>query len=293
MPPSVSILVTVYNRAAFVGETVKSILQSSYQDFEVILVDDASSDDSWEVIQLLAEADTRISAHRNESNLGDYPNRGKAISLSKGEFIKFVDADDMIYPHGLEVMVRALEANQEAALALSHSAIEDDSPYPILLDPKEAYRKHFLGQGCLNCGPSGAIFRREAFNEIGGFRDWGVLNDSDLWLRFASQWPVVLLPPALVWWRRHDGQEFAKGWATGAYLEKGFELQIETLAAPDCPLSKEERRLAISRVQQHHARRLIALATKGRKPGAAIRLLRKSGLNVSEILRGFRPYDQG
>ena len=288
--PAVSVLVTVYNREKLVPETVKSILDSSYEDFEIILVDDASSDHSWDVIRQLAESDDRISAHRNETNLGDYGNRAKAISLSKTDLIKFVDADDLIYPHSLELMVRAMAEAPDAALALSQSSAELDRPYPFALSPLEAYQRQFLGCGCLNCGPSGAIFRREAFEQVGGFRDWGVLNDTDLWLRLAAKWPVVLLPPALVWWRRHEGQEFERGQASGEYLAKGFALSREALSSPDCPLNEEDCRVALKRSKQHHARRILALATKGRSPGDALRLGRMSRLTFTEWFAGIRPY---
>ena len=285
-----SLLVTVYNREHLVVETVTSIRDSSFTDFELLLVDDTSPDRSWEVIQSLAKTDPRISVFRNETNLGDYPNRRRAIELSSGNLIKFLDADDLIYPHGLGVMVDAMNRFPDAALALSHSVIDETQPYPILLSPEEAYRKHFLEGGCLSCGPSGAIFRRDSYEEVGGFRDWGVLNDIDLWLRLAAKWPVVLLPPALVWWRRHEGQEFEKGQASGEYLSKGFALVREALNSPDCPLNDGDRNRALDRAKQHHARRLIALATKGKRPKHAMKLARESGLSLPELLRGMRKY---
>ena len=288
--PSASILVTVFNRAQLVPETVKSILESQCQRFEGILLDDDSSDGSSSVLEKLAKSDSRLSAHRNETNLGDYPNRRRAIELSSGNLIKFLDADDLIYPHGLGVMVDAMDRFPDAALALSHSVIDETQPYPILLSPEEAYRKHFLEGGCLSCGPSGAIFRRDSYEEVGGFRDWGVLNDIDLWLRLAAKWPVVLLPPALVWWRRHEGQEFEKGQASGEYLSKGFALVREALNSPDCPLNDGDRNRALDRAKQHHARRLIALATKGKRPKHAMKLARESGLSLPELLRGMRKY---
>lgn len=149
---SVSVLVTVFNRAHLLRETIRSVLESRFCDFDVILVDDASSDDSWSVMNDLANEDPRLAIHRNQTNLGDYPNRRRAIELSSGELIKFLDADDLIYPHSLGLMVEAMERFPEAALALSHSAPELELPYPILLSPKEAYSRQFLGRGCLARG---------------------------------------------------------------------------------------------------------------------------------------------
>ena len=288
--PAVSILVTVYNREDFVAEALESILQSRFSDFEIVVVDDASSDASCSIVEQYVRADNRIRLFRNTINLGDYGNRSKAISLAKSDLVKFVDADDLIYPQSLEVMVDAMRRHPDSALGLSQSLGDPDRPYPFVLSPREAYHEQCLGSGCLNCGPSGAIFRRSAYDESGGFRNWGVLSDTDLWLRMAAKWPVVLLPPALVWWRRHEGQEFERGRASGEYLEQGFRLAREALSSPECPLSEEERNRALDRAKQHHARRILALATRGGKPKEAMRLARDSGLSIPEFLRGFRPY---
>jgi hypothetical protein len=204
--------------------------------------------------------------------------------------VKFVDSDDLIYRHSLAIMVEAIEAQPDAALALSHSLPEDERPYPWKLSPVEAWRKQFLGRGCLSCGPSAAILRRDAFFEVGRFGNWGVLNDIDLWYRMAARWPVVLLPPGLVWWRRHEQQEFTKDNAAMTYLEQGFALTLATLSAQTCPLDERERQAALKRARQHHARRLISLGTRGRQPLQAWRLFQRSNIGLRDLLRGLRRY---
>lgn len=288
--PIVSVLVTVYNREAYLGACLESILASTWTDIEVVLVDDQSTDRSLEIAQDYAGRDSRVRVVQNEQNLGDYPNRMRAAGLSNGRYLKYVDSDDLIYPHSLAVMVEAMEAYPEAAVGLSHSLPEDDEPYPWCLTPAEAWRKHFLGRGCLSCGPTGAIIRRSAFEEVGGFRDWGVLNDIDLWYRLSARWPVVLLPPGLVWWRRHEGQEFTASDAGLVYLERGHALAEETLSDPNGPLSPAERQRALDRARQHHARRLWAMAIRGRAPLHAYSLLRSSGLRLSTLAAGLRGY---
>jgi len=287
----VSILVTVYNREAYLEATLRSVMASSFTAFEVIVVDDCSSDQSVEIARKVEREDSRLKVHVNERNLGDYRNRMKAASLAEGRYLKYVDSDDLIYPHSLGVMVAAMEANPAVSLALSHSVPEDEQPYPWVLSPQDAYRKQFLGRGCLSCGPSGAIIRRDAFEDIGGFRqEWKVLSDIDLWQRLAARWPVALLPPGLVWWRRHEGQEFSIGNASLVYLERGFELAMQTLHNPDCPLNDNDRQLAEERARHNYARRLISLGLKGWRFHDAWNLYRSSGLTLSELLRGFRKF---
>ena len=288
--PSVSVLVTVYNREAYLDACLDSILASTWQDFEVVVVDDGSGDGSVAIGERYAARNARVRFFRNDRNLGDYPNRMRAAELAKGRFLKYVDSDDLIYPHSLAIMVEAMSRFPEAALGLSYSLPEDETPYPLELKPAEAWRRQFLGRGCLGCGPSGTILRRDAFFEAGGFRDWGVLSDTDLWCRLTARWPVVLLPPGLVWWRRHEGQEFIKDNAAAVYLEKGFALALDALTSPACPLTESERRAALSRARQHHARRLLSLAFRGRQPALAWRLFLASGLGVGQLLQGFGRY---
>ncbi|MFC1694688.1 glycosyltransferase family 2 protein [Pseudomonadota bacterium] len=286
-----SILITVYNREKFLAQTLESLLKSCYKQMEIIIVDDFSKDRSHEIAQQFADRDPRIQTHRNKHNLGDYPNRMKAASLANGRFIKFVDSDDLIYPHSLELMVDSMDKNPDAALGLSHSMPEDESPYPWCLSPEETYKKHFLGRGCLSCGPSGAIIRRDAFESIGGFQtQWKVISDTDLWYRMAARWPTVLLPPALVWWRRHDEQEFIKEDAEATYLSFGYELAKKALNDPICPLPLAEREVALKRNRQHFSRRLLSFALKKRRLISATHIYRESDLKISDLMIGLRAY---
>ncbi|QDS88893.1 Putative glycosyltransferase EpsH [Rosistilla ulvae] len=285
--PVVSVLVTVYNREQYLQATLVSILQSSFSNFEVVVVDDGSTDGSLDIAQDVAQSDPRIRVESNPSNLGDYGNRMQAASLARGKYIKYVDSDDLIYPHGLQVMVDAMQRYPDAALALAHSMPEDISPYPWYLKSIEAYRKHFLGRGCMSCGPTGAIIRRDAFDAVGGFRkQWGVLSDSELWYRLAAEYPVVLLPPGLVWWRRHDAQEFTKDDASDVYMRRGYELDIAAVGC-NCPLSEAERNQAIDLKKKQYARRIISLALRKRRIRKAWRLYRDSDLSIADIVNAF------
>ena len=289
--PLVSVLVTAYNREAYLKDTLLSILQSTYEDFEVIVVDDNSSDNSLEIANQLAKQDSRIKAHSNKANLGDYPNRMKAASLAQGHYIKYVDSDDLIYPHSLAVMVDSMEMYPGAALGLSHSMPQYEAPYPWYHSPEETFRKHFRGRGCLSCGPSSAIIRRGPFESLGGFRPrWKVISDTDLWRRLASRWPTVLLPPALSWWRRHEGQEFTKANNDVVYLQRGFELSLKMLTNEECPLPANERAAALARSKQHFARRLLSMAFRNQQVRLALNLFRNSDLKISELVKGFKPY---
>ncbi|WP_315819845.1 glycosyltransferase family 2 protein [Paraflavitalea speifideaquila] len=98
--PLVSILMTSYNRQQYIGEAIKSVLESTYKNFELIVVDDCSKDKTVELAKHYEAHDARVKVYVNEQNLGDYPNRNKAASYASGKYLKYVDADDTLYPWG-------------------------------------------------------------------------------------------------------------------------------------------------------------------------------------------------
>lgn len=289
----VSVLVTVWNRAHILHETVESIRCSGFREFEIVLVDDCSTDGSWQVCSELAAGNSSIVAYRNNVNLGDYANRNRAASLARGKYLKYLDADDLIYPHSLQVMVDALEKFPDAALALSANVIDPDVPYPEKLDPPEFFRRHFLGRSPIGVGPSAAIIRRDCFEAVGGFSGRQFVGDTELWLRLAERWPVVLLPPALVWWRRHEGQQMSLEMKRPEVLNVRFQLNLD-VARQTVHLSELDRQAATQRLRRNHARLLLSFGLRQRRVIAATKLMRHSGLSLTDYigaLAGYAPMD--
>jgi glycosyltransferase involved in cell wall biosynthesis len=287
--PLVSILVTIYNRANILEATVESALLSSFNDFEIILVDDCSRDSSWDIAQKLASEHKNIRAFRNTTNLGDYGNRNKAASLARGKYIKYLDADDIIYRYSLAMMVEALEAAPNAALALSSNVIDPVKPYPFAIEPREFQLQHYLGKSPLGVGPSAAIIRKDHFDKVGGFSGKQFVGDSELWVKLANRWSIVLLPPALVWWRRHEGQQISFEQKSPEVLNTRFELELQSLSQADL-LTPEEKNTANRRLRQHYARKILSVAFTQKRPYLASKLFCDSSLNWTDLLKGFRKY---
>jgi len=179
----VSVLLTAYNREEYVAASIESVLAQNCGDFELIVTDDRSSDGTLSIAREYERKDPRVRVHANERNLGDYGNRNYAASLARGEFLKFHDSDDIMYPHCLEVMVRYLSATPSAAFALSAHRAWGGAPCPIISTPHLSYQREFLGFGMFNQGPANALFRTETFNRLGGFADLGPHSDLAFWLR--------------------------------------------------------------------------------------------------------------
>lgn len=114
--PLVSVVIPAYNAAPFLADAVRSILEQTYPHFEIIVIDDASTDDTWTVAQRCAEGDTRVAIHRNSRNLGIAGNRNRGVTLARGKYLAWQDADDMSMPTRLEKQVQLLEAHPDVAI---------------------------------------------------------------------------------------------------------------------------------------------------------------------------------
>jgi glycosyltransferase involved in cell wall biosynthesis len=101
-----SILMTSYNRQQFLAEAIESVLASTYQNWELIIVDDCSKDNTVAIARTYALNDSRIKVFKNEINLGDYSNRNKFISFAKVEYIMFCDSDDKLFPNSIDKIYR-------------------------------------------------------------------------------------------------------------------------------------------------------------------------------------------
>ncbi len=196
--PFVSVLMTAYNREKFIGEAIESVLASAYTNFELIITDDCSNDNTVAIAQEYAAKDTRIKVYQNEKNLGDYPNRNIAATYAKGKYIKYVDSDDIITSDGLAVMVQAMEQFPEAAFAISQFNTETNIDYPQLLSPQSAYQQHYNGMELFRYGPVGAIFKKEIFDAANGFNPTRYISDTAFYLKLAADYPVIKLQSGLV-----------------------------------------------------------------------------------------------
>ena len=240
MPPTVSVLLTSFNRQGFISETIESILRSDYKDFELIIVDDASTDKTLSIANEFAAKDARIQVYVNEQNLGDYPNRNKAASFAKGKYIKYVDSDDRIYPHTLTTMVEAMEKFPSAGFGFCDVKPADDKNYPVFFTGSQALQEHFFNKGFLLAGPSSSIIRRDCLESIGGFSGSRYVSDYEAWLKLCLRFDVVLLPPDLVNIRLHTGQELEVGKL--AYYHLNYNLHKSFINNPEFPFSDKERK---------------------------------------------------
>jgi glycosyltransferase involved in cell wall biosynthesis len=189
----VSVVIPCYEQAHFLGEAIKSALSQSYPDFEVIVVDDGSTDDTAEIALAYSAADPRVRLVRQE-NRGLAGARNRGLAESRGEYVVFLDSDDRLLGEALEVGVRELESHPECAFVSGHyrPISAEGDPYAL---PRQASIDvdHYLALLRDNyiSMPASVMYRRWVFEEVGGF-DGSVdaAADWDLYLRVARRFPI-------------------------------------------------------------------------------------------------------
>jgi len=166
MPPSFSIIIPVYNRPKAVLQAIDSVLRQSYDgNFEVIVVDDGSTDDTWDVVTRLAECDHRISGVRYEDNRGRIAARNRGMQEARETFALWLDSDDELYSGFLENFADCLSKNPEVRLATCGAAVYNDKSHSF--HTREAFAP--LAGTLFRSGKIGTgsfVFRREDYVEL-------------------------------------------------------------------------------------------------------------------------------
>ena len=199
MQKKVSVCIPSYNAAPFIGETIKSVLDSEYQNFEIIINDDASTDNTPAIIESVR--DSRVSFYKNERNVGPVRNWNLAITKATGEYVTLLNHDDLFGPFWLTFAVYQLEKNPRIGwVATAFRRIDAEGK---TLEIKSRFRttgeipknEAFLEVAKLNGLGPGLVARRKILEEVGFYdENAGPGADNDLLLRLAMNYPLVILP---------------------------------------------------------------------------------------------------
>lgn len=221
--PLVSICIPTYNHERFLAETLQSVISQTFADFEVIIIDDCSTDASAAVAHDFAARDQRIAVHVNRQNLGMVPNWNRCLELAHGTYVKYMFGDDFFTTtDALEKMVTAMEATPGAVLVAAartivderSRAIEQVSHFPdgFTADGSEAIRRcllrttrghNFIGE------PSAVMFRRSSAARGFDLR-YRQLVDVEMWFHLLEQGRFIYLAVPLISFRHHAGQQTRK-----------------------------------------------------------------------------------
>ena len=205
--PKVSVLIPTYNYAHYLDETIQSVLEQSFQDFELVIVDNHSTDNTEEVVKKYF-GDKRISYYRNPRNLGLVGNWNQCLLYAKGDYIKLLCADDKIHPEMLRKYVSVMEQYPNVSLITCNKQLFDGQPWLVELPmqhlqegKKVIYHtfntKSWIGE------PTSVMFRKSNLY-LGNFRSEYILHvDWEMWNRQLTVGDCYIVPETLAYIRAH------------------------------------------------------------------------------------------
>ena len=200
----VSVLMSVYNGERYLREAVESILGQTYTDFELIIVDDGSTDSTWQILTDYARLDSRIILTRKEKNFGLSHSLNMGLSLAQGEYVARQDADDVSLPERLATQVEFMERHPDYVLIGSGGISIDEESRRIgtfeRLERYEQILEHILLDNQFT--HTAVMFRHRVVKSLGIYAEnLPLAQDYDLWLRIALRHPVMNLRHPLVKYR--------------------------------------------------------------------------------------------
>ncbi|MEN8165818.1 MAG: glycosyltransferase, partial [Acidobacteriota bacterium] len=207
--PRVSVLLPVYNAVEFLPVCLKSLERQTLKDFEVVAVDDGSSDGSSEILKDWGRRDQRFRVVER-SHQGLVPSLNYGLGECRGDLVARMDADDIAHPARLQSQVELMESRPELSVVsclVRHFPVHRvaqgfklyDEWLNSLIDHEQMARERFVESPVAH--PS-VLFRLKAVAEVGGYRDWGWPEDYDLWLRLFERGSLFAkVPRILFFWR--------------------------------------------------------------------------------------------
>ena len=209
-PPKVSVLIPTYNYAHFLDESIQSVLNQTFTNFELIIVDNHSTDGTEEMIKKYL-TDKRVSYYKNPRNLGLVGNWNQCLIYAKGDYIKYVCADDKIHPEMLAKFVSVMELYPNVSLVTCNKQLFDgqrwlvELPLQHLQEGKKVIyhtmnSKSWIGE------PTSVMFRKSNLH-LGNFKSEYILHvDWEMWNRHLSVGDCYIIPETLAYVRAHASQ---------------------------------------------------------------------------------------
>lgn len=213
----VSILIPCYNHEAFLADCLTSILRQTYENIELLICDDCSPDNSYQIIQefapTLQQRFVRVEILRNERNCGVTKNINRMLATAKGDYIKIIASDDAMTPNAIETMVAYLESQPQFSVVIANGArVPEDQRYEAFQPQSTIYddAPNFSPEGFfervarLNCiFAPGALVRRSVYETYGYYDETIPVEDLEYWLRILKEDPVHFgyIAEALIYYR--------------------------------------------------------------------------------------------
>ena len=249
MNPKISVIITSYNREKYISAAISSVLQSTFDDWELIIADDCSDDCSHKIACDFAKIDNRIRVIRNEKNIGDYPNRINCIKNANGDWIKFVDCDDFISKDCLQIMYDyACRTNLDFGICAPKN-LECQC-----IDSTAAFDSGVL----FYYGPTGSFFKKSKYDSLGGFVRRITVSDWHMWCRFAMDQDIMIFPEYLATWRDHEDNTLKSDNHIEGVLKYYLKSHFEILGSNKHPYDLKKKK----KIFRKHFRETFLLCLK-------------------------------
>jgi len=223
--PQISVIMSVYNGERYLRESVDSILNQIFTDFEFIIIDDGSTDGTWAILN--SYADPRVRLVHNQKNIGLTCSLNKGLALASGEYVARQDADDVSLAERLEQQVRYLDIHPEVGLLGTGcwNLLPSGKQQSMVLPQTDMGIRWYLLFGTVLMHPT-VVFRRRLVEQVGGYDPTiRVTQDYELWCRFAQVTRVANLPDRFVVMRVGD-----PGRISATHLQEQWESNCQTSA---------------------------------------------------------------
>lgn len=207
MNPKISVIMPVYNTEKYVWEAIESILSQSFMDFEFIIIDDCSTDESYKICKEYSKKDERIRLYRNEKNMWISFTRNKLISLSTTNYIATQDSDDISIKNRLDLSLNFLEKNSDYWVVSWNNIIINEKSEIIWYRNYWDDIKNIILKKSPISQPS-SVFRKSIFLELHWYdKKLNYAEDYDLWLKmYANNYKIKNLNVDLIKYRLHQKQ---------------------------------------------------------------------------------------
>jgi len=206
--PLVTVITVTFNSSAYVRDAIDSVLAQQYTNFEYIIGDDCSTDNTWDIIG--EYNDPRIRKYRNAENLQEYPNRNKAIEMATGKYLLFIDGDDILLTHGLGYYVAMIEKFPEAGMVIQ-KGYYNNIVFPALLQSEEVIRNHYFGhEDMLSSSFASNFFNTTILKKEGLLSTNYKGGDNEIRVRIALRYPTLFIAGWVSWPRETPGSASSK-----------------------------------------------------------------------------------
>jgi len=222
----VSVIIPAYNRAEYIQQTVESVLNQTYSPIEIIVVDDGSSDGTFELLTEYGER-LRLLTHAGRENRGQSAAINLGMRHASGKYLAILDSDDFWAPNKLEVLVPFLEKNPDVGLVYSNGygvSASGEIRYEFLpRDHRETNDPNRVLLDCYTLLPNNSVVRKDVIDGVGGFEEtFRAAQDHDMLIRLAEHTKFAFLPDFLFYYRRHPDSISAKN--ALSRWRNGFEI---------------------------------------------------------------------